>query len=71
MHIKEIKSQHRRDFRAVYACEHCGHEHEAHGYDDANFHDNVIPQMQCQECSAVASGDIPARATRHAAHEEV
>lgn len=26
MKIKEIKSQHRRDFFAIYVCEHCGNE---------------------------------------------
>jgi tRNA(His) 5'-end guanylyltransferase len=43
--IKEIKSQSRRDFIAVYVCEHCGHEHEGYGYDDDNFHRKVIPAM--------------------------
>jgi len=26
MKIKKIVSQHRRDFIAIYECEHCGHE---------------------------------------------
>lgn len=26
MKIKEIISQNRRDFTAIYQCEHCGHE---------------------------------------------
>ena len=29
MRIKEIKSQSRRDFTAVYECENCGREHTA------------------------------------------
>jgi len=54
--IKEIKSQNRRDFRADYECEHCGHiEKESYGYDDAHFHNNVIPEMKCPECSKKAS----------------
>ena len=54
MKIKEIVSQSRRDFRAVYECEHCGHEHEGVGYDDANFHKNVVPTMECPNCAKVA-----------------
>lgn len=33
MKIKEITSQHRRDFYAVYECEHCGDETTGYGYD--------------------------------------
>ena len=50
MKIKEILSQSRRDFRAIYICEHCGHEYEDDGYDDSNFHVNVIPKMKCPKC---------------------
>lgn len=54
MRIKEILSQHRRDFRAIYECEHCGKEVKGSGYDDRNFHDNVIPKMECKECGKTA-----------------
>jgi len=54
MKIKNIVSQHRRDFTAIYECEHCGHEHEGYGYDDGNFHNNVIPKMKCGKCGEVA-----------------
>lgn len=50
MKIKTIISQNRRDFRAVYECEWCGHTYESYGYDDANFHQNVIPNKTCPEC---------------------
>jgi len=50
MRIKEIKSQSRRDFTAIYECEHCGYETEGYGYDDTNFHQNVIPKMECPKC---------------------
>jgi hypothetical protein len=50
MKIIKILSQHRRDFRAVYCCENCGQEVEERGYDDRNFHDNVVPNMKCKEC---------------------
>ena len=45
MHIKKILRQHRRDFYALYECEHCGFTIEKYGYDDTNFHQNVIPKM--------------------------
>jgi len=50
MRIKEITYQNRRDFKAIYECQHCGHEEEGWGYDDSNFHNNVIPNMICKEC---------------------
>ena len=55
MRIKEIISQHRRDFTALYECEHCGFTKKDSGYDDANFHNNVVPNMVCPECSKKAS----------------
>ncbi len=57
MKIKEIKSQYRRDFRAIYKCEHCGHTEEGHGYDDSHFHQHVIPNMKCPECGKKAPED--------------
>jgi len=49
--IKSITSQHRRDFHAIYECELCGFiTKEKYGYDDRNFHDNVIPTMKCERC---------------------
>ena len=51
MKIKEITSQSRRDFSAVIVCEGCGHEQKLRGgYDDRNYHDNVIPVMKCEVC---------------------
>lgn len=51
MKVKQINSQHRRDFYADYECEGCGHiVKNASGYDDANFHQNVIPEMECPQC---------------------
>ena len=50
MKIKEITSQSRRDFYAIYECEHCGHTEKGSGYDDDNFHRNVIPNMKCGKC---------------------
>ena len=54
MFIKTILSQSRRDFSAIYECEHCGATYEASGYDDTNFHVNVIPSFVCHECGKIA-----------------
>jgi primosomal protein N' len=55
MKIKEITYQHRRDFTAIYECEGCGHTVKGDGYDDANFHQNVIPAMRCHECGKTSA----------------
>lgn len=65
MKIKKIISQHRRDFIAIYECEHCGAEHEGEGYDDANFHVNVIPSIKCKECGKKAAEDYRPLATKY------
>ncbi|WP_297418989.1 hypothetical protein [Clostridium sp.] len=62
MRIKEILNMNRRDFTAIYKCEFCGHEEKSYGYDDSNFHNNVIPNMKCKECGKV-SGEVTSRAT--------
>jgi len=54
MRIKRILRQHRRDFTAIYECEHCGKEYEGSGYDDEFFHVNVIPDMVCKNCGKKA-----------------
>lgn len=65
MKIKQIISQHRRDFTAIYECEHCGHEHKGGGYDDTNFHQNVIPDMECPECKKKADASYRQLATQY------
>ncbi len=50
MKIKEIIAQHRRDFMAIYECEHCGHEEQGSGYDDAYYHNTVVPKRKCDKC---------------------
>ena len=54
MHIRKILYQHRRDFKAEYACELCGNVFTDYGYDDAHFHNNVIPSMVCPKCGKTA-----------------
>jgi transcription elongation factor Elf1 len=63
--IKTITSQHRRDFQAIYECEHCGETSRGGGYDDANFHQNVIPQMACGKCGKKAAPEYRPLATKY------
>ena len=66
MHIKKIASQHRRDFRADYECEHCGYvRRNQWGYDDDYFHDNVVPTMLCPECGEKADDTYRALKTKY------
>lgn len=65
MKIKEIISQHRRDFRAIYECEHCGFTFNGSGYDDTNFHEKVIPTMVCRECDKTADETYRPLATKY------
>ena len=71
MRIKAIESQHRRDFYCIYECEHCGHEQRGSGYDDDNFHRNVIPMMVCGKCGKTAPEDYRPMGTKYAAYETV
>ena len=68
MKIKEILSQSRRDFTATLECEHCGAEgHLSNGYDDANYHENVIPSFECPECEKKAPSNYRPLATKYEA----
>ena len=66
MRIKSIESQSRRDFYAIYECEHCGDTHRGSGYDDSFFHANVIPNMKCKACGKKSPDSYRALATKHA-----
>ena len=57
MKIERMLYQHRRDFRAVFKCEHCGHDEIISGYDDAFYHTTVIPKMKCKNCNKIADGN--------------
>lgn len=65
MRIKTIISQHRRDFTADYECEHCNHVERMSGYDDYNFHCNVIPKMVCKKCGETADKNYRPLATKY------
>lgn len=70
MKIKTIISQHRRDFTADLECEHCGAvERLNSGYDDANYHQNVIPNIECHACGKKAPENYRPLAPKYGAHE--
>ena len=71
MKIKRIISQNRRDFRAVYECEHCDHQYEGTGYDDAHFHQTVIPSKVCPVCDKTSGDDYRPLATKYPAGQVV
>ena len=68
MKIKEIISQNRRDFKAIYICEHCGEEETSYGYDDRYFHENVIPEKVCKKCGKKAGDNYRPLATKYPDH---
>ena len=65
MKIQKILSQHRRDFDAIFECEHCGFTCEQTGYDDTYFHAKVIPVMKCKKCGKTASDDYCPLTTKY------
>jgi hypothetical protein len=65
MKIQKIESQIRRDFYAIYECEHCGHTERGRGYDDDNFHRNVVPEMKCKNCGKTAAEDYRPMDTKY------
>jgi len=65
MKIKTIISQNRRDFQAIYVCEHCNEEENGSGYDDSYFHNEVIPKRKCKKCGKSADENYRALATKY------
>lgn len=64
MRIKQKTWQNRRDFAAIMECEHCGATEELKsGYDDAYYHNEVIPAMKCSKCGKTAAKDYTPTAT--------
>lgn len=71
MRIKNIIERSRRDFTAWYQCEHCGNERKSYGYDDHNFHNNVIPKMKCDNCGKTAGDTYQPLTPKYKPHEVV
>lgn len=65
MKIQKILNQHRRDFFAIFECEHCGATREGSGYDDTYFHKTVIPDMVCEKCEKKADKDYRPLTTKY------
>jgi transcription elongation factor Elf1 len=66
MKIKQITKQNRRDFEAIYICEHCNNEEKiGEGYDDAFFHKNIIPKMECKKCGKSADKNYIPNMTKY------
>lgn len=65
MRVKDITAQHRRDFQAVYECEHCGRCVKGTGYDDSYFHEKVVPSMVCGCCGEKAADSFRALAPKY------
>ena len=60
MKIKKITYQHRNDFHALLECEHCQHVQELKtGYDDAYYHQKVLPAMECKSCGKPGTDKEP------------
>ena len=51
MRITKTYSWNRRDFYYDATCEHCGNvDKNNSGYDDANYYNNVVPDLKCSKC---------------------
>jgi len=72
MRIKEKKYQHRRDFEADFICEHCGNiEKDVSGYDDAYFHNEVIPTWKCKKCGKTADENYRPLVTKYSEEMQI
>lgn len=66
MEIKQMVWQHRRDFSAIYECEHCSSEElKEDCYDDKYYHENVIPAMKCKACGKSSGNDYVPKKTKY------
>jgi hypothetical protein len=54
MKIEKISTQSRRDLYGTLKCEGCDHEQKFVGYDDQNYHHNVVPNIKCTACGKSA-----------------
>jgi len=70
MKIKKILSQSRRDLIVIYECDHddCNYTEKGSGYDDSNFHQNVVPDMECKKCGRKAKPETRKMAPLYSDH---
>ena len=72
MKIIRIVSQSRRDMRVDIQCESCNHiEERVYAYDDDNFHQNVIPTMECKNCGKTSPENYRALKTKYDEFQQV
>lgn len=63
MFISKILSQHGRDFTALIVCEHCATNAKLDtGYNDAYYHEHVVPAITCGCCGMNRAGVVPTQA---------
>jgi len=65
MKIKEITSHVLRNFRAIFICEHCGNEYPGGGYDDIDYRENVLPNIECLSCGKKADKNYRPLTTKY------
>lgn len=52
-----IERWHLNDYSAIMKCEFCGsYQTDPNGYDDLNYHNNVIPIIECLTCKKSSTG---------------
>lgn len=57
MKITTIRAQHGHDMYGTFTCEHCNKETPMQGgYDDAYYHEEVVPAMHCPHCGKNRAG---------------
>lgn len=59
MRIKEITDRLSNDIFGILECEHCGATRKFTGYDDENYHKNVLPSFCCNKCGRNRLGERP------------
>lgn len=71
MRILKIIGRNRRDFSAIFKCEHCGDEITCTGYDDSHFHNNIVPDMDCSECGKKSPDSYQPLTPKYPDHAQV
>ncbi len=71
MRNKKMISRNRRDFVAIYECEHCEGTIQQSGYDDRKFHHEVMQAMLCEHCEKTSPPGYRPQETRYPEHMQV
>ena len=69
MRITKLFNRIRRDFEAIYECEHCQFTTAGYGYDDANFHQHIIPNRVCPKCKKKSPSNYEPLSPKYRADE--